>query len=64
MAQSSRLSGINFVAVGEEGVVLSSKDRHTWRRRQSPISSYLRSVAYGNGTFVAVAGTAAPILAY
>jgi hypothetical protein len=43
-----------FVAVGNNGVILTSPDGVNWTRRTSPTSYWLNSVAYGNGMFVAV----------
>jgi hypothetical protein len=48
-----------FVAVGEDGTILTSPDGVTWTQRTSGTSNWLNGVAYGNGLFVAV-GWAAP----
>jgi hypothetical protein len=47
-----------FVAVGEDGAILTSPDGVSWTRRTSG-GNLLYGVTYGNGTFVAV-GEAAP----
>jgi hypothetical protein len=43
-----------FVAVGEDGAILTSPDGTTWTARNSGADIILLGVAYGNGTFVAV----------
>jgi len=43
-----------FVAVGEGGTILTSRDGVTWTQRTSGTSNDLYSVTYGNGLFVAV----------
>lgn len=43
-----------FVAVGELGTVLTSKNGVTWDIKTLPSLSWLNGVAYGNGRFVAV----------
>lgn len=43
-----------FVAVGEDGTILTSRDGRNWTRQTSGTSKDLDGVAYGNGTFVAV----------
>ena len=43
-----------FVAVGNEGKILTSPDGVTWTTRTSGTDNYLKGVAYGNSTFVAV----------
>jgi hypothetical protein len=43
-----------FVAVGDGGTILTSRDGVSWTRRTSGTSNQLEGVAYGNGTFVAV----------
>ena len=44
-----------FVAVGEDGIILSSYDGWNWTRRYSGFGSRnLRSVVYANGVFTAV----------
>lgn len=50
-----------FVAVGDQGALLSSPDGVAWTTRTSGVSVTLRDVAYGAGTFVAV-GNAGVIL--
>ena len=45
-----------FVAVGEDGTILTSPDGVSWTRRTSGTSNRLEGVAYGNGLFVAVGG--------
>jgi len=43
-----------FVAIGEEGIILTSADGAVWTARTSGVINQLRDVAFGNGTFVAV----------
>ena len=43
-----------FVAVGEDGAILTSPDGVNWTQRTSGTSNRLRGVTYGNGLFVAV----------
>jgi hypothetical protein len=43
-----------FVAVGDDGTILTSPDGAGWTTRTSGITDYLSGVTYGNGTFVAV----------
>jgi photosystem II stability/assembly factor-like uncharacterized protein len=43
-----------FVAVGDNGTILTSTDGVSWTRRTSPTTQGLYSVTYGNGLFVAV----------
>ncbi len=43
-----------FVAVGNAGTFLTSRDGVTWTRRDSGTGQPLFGVTYGNGTFVAV----------
>lgn len=43
-----------FVAVGADGVILTSPDAVTWTRQSSGYSGSLRGITYANGTFVAV----------
>jgi hypothetical protein len=43
-----------FVAVGDEGLVLTSADGVNWIQRQSGTSNQLSAVTYGQGQFVAV----------
>jgi hypothetical protein len=43
-----------FVAVGEDGAILTSPDGVNWTRRTSGTRNGLESVTYGNGLFVAV----------
>jgi hypothetical protein len=54
-----RLTGIvygndRFVAIGFEGMILTSTDGVAWSQVYSQTALYLYSVAYGNGYFVAV----------
>jgi hypothetical protein len=42
------------VAVGEGGTILTSPDGVSWTRQTSGMRSWLSSVTYGNGLFVAV----------
>ncbi len=56
---SNDLNGVTYgngllVAVGKDGIILTSPDGVTWTRRASPTSNPLYDVAYGNGLFVAV----------
>lgn len=50
-----------FVAVGEDGVIVTSPDSRTWTRAEAPVEAALKGVCFGNGFFVAVGdgGTAA-----
>jgi uncharacterized delta-60 repeat protein len=43
-----------FVAVGENGVILTSPDGLTWTNRASPTTRWLTSVTYAAGQFLAV----------
>jgi len=43
-----------FVAVGETGTILTSKNGTTWDLKTLPSVTYLDGVAYGDGRFVAV----------
>ncbi len=43
-----------FVAVGENGFILTSPDGVTWTWRDSGVNTSLGGVTYGNGRFVAV----------
>ncbi len=43
-----------FVAVGEEGTIVSSPDGITWTKETSPATLTLEDVVYANGVFVAV----------
>lgn len=43
-----------YVAVGEDGTILHSKDGIDWTFAKSGVKGMLQSVAYGYGTFVAV----------
>jgi hypothetical protein len=43
-----------FVAVGEEGTILTSRDGVNWTPRASGTDNSLEGVTYGNGLFVAV----------
>lgn len=45
-----------FVAVGQRGTLAASKDGHIWEQRSSIQGA--RAVAFGNGVFVGVGGTA------
>jgi hypothetical protein len=45
-----------FVAVGDNGTILTSPDGVTWTSRGSGTSSNLNSVTYGNRQYVAVGG--------
>jgi photosystem II stability/assembly factor-like uncharacterized protein len=56
-----------FVAVGDNGTILTSPDGTTWTQRTSPPSPFgarvhLYDVTYGNGLFVAVGGDNGTIL--
>ena len=50
-----------FVAVGENGTILTSGDGHTWAPSESGTTQYLRRVAFGNNIFVVV-GTSGTII--
>jgi hypothetical protein len=43
-----------FVAVGEGGTILTSRDGVSWTQQTSPTSDWLRGATYGNGLFIAV----------
>lgn len=43
-----------FVAVGEDGTILTSTDGVNWTERTSGTRAWINNVTYGNGTFVAV----------
>jgi hypothetical protein len=43
-----------FVAVGERGLILTSRDGIRWQTRDSTTFAHLQSVRYANGTFIAV----------
>lgn len=43
-----------YVAVGEDGAILHSRNGREWTIRKSGVKGMLQSVAYGKGTFVAV----------
>jgi hypothetical protein len=43
-----------FVAVGDDGTILTSPDGVSWTARTSETGYGLYGVTYGNGTFVAV----------
>jgi hypothetical protein len=43
-----------FVAVGDDGAILTSSDGAAWAIRDSGTQQVLKKVAYGNNTFVAV----------
>jgi hypothetical protein len=43
-----------FVAVGVNGLILTSKDGVDWNRVESPTSQNLNGIAYGNGQFIVV----------
>ena len=43
-----------FVAVGDNGTILTSSDGTTWTSRTSGTTEYLRGGAYGNSTLVVV----------
>lgn len=45
-----------FVAVGDTGTILVSRDGETWERPESPTSVPLYGIAYRYGSFVAVGG--------
>ncbi len=42
-----------FVAVGDNGIILTSSDGRTWTAQASGSTDHLRSIAFGNGRFVA-----------
>lgn len=44
----------NCMAVGQNGVILYSSNGTSWSTRTSGVTSYLKGVAYGNRTWVAV----------
>lgn len=45
-----------YIAVGSNGVILTSTDTITWTKRVSGITDTIYYVAYGNGLYVAVGG--------
>jgi len=46
-----------FVAVGENGVALTSRDGVTWAKASTGVSGRLQNVTFGNGLFVAIGFT-------
>src|SRR5437867_3697097 len=58
---SVTFGGGRWVAVGEQGIIVTSTDGVTWTRRSSGSTRWLVGVGYGNGRFVAV-GEAGMIL--
>ena len=57
--RSAELHGIGygnglFVAVGDDGTILTSTDAVSWVPQPSPTTKPLESVVYGNGLFVVV----------
>src|SRR6266511_2228649 len=46
-----------FVAVGQNGVILTSADRVNWVQHFPPSEEWLHAITYGNGQFVAVGGS-------
>jgi hypothetical protein len=52
--RSAASSESTWVAVGDSGTILTSRDAATWTKSVSGISSILRSIAWGDGRFVAV----------
>jgi hypothetical protein len=46
-----------FVAVGQNGLVLTSKDCRNWQDKSIAASTHLMNVTYGNGVFVALGDT-------
>ena len=59
-SSSTTSSGL-FVAVGDNGKILTSSDGTTWTSRTSGTTEYLRGGAYGNSTLVVV-GSSGTIL--
>jgi len=58
IAYGNYLGNDTFVAVGGSGTIVVSRDGgSTWKLAKSPTSKYIRSIAYGDGTFVAVGGS-------
>lgn len=49
-----------FVAVGEQGTILTSADGSNWVKQASGTTMRLRGVTYGDGRFIVVGGNAAP----
>src|SRR4051794_18714937 len=49
-----------FVAVGEQGTILTSIDGSNWLARASGTTTRLRAVTYGKGMYVAVGGDPSP----
>ena len=43
-----------FIAVGDNGTIITSSDGTTWTARTSGTTEYLRGGAYGNSTLVVV----------
>ncbi len=54
-------AGGQFVAVGDNGTILTGPDGSTWTSRTSPTGNDLYSVAYGNSRFVAVGNAGSAI---
>jgi hypothetical protein len=48
--------GGQFVAVGNQGAILTSVDGVNWLQQQSGATNQLNAIAYGKGRFVAVGG--------
>ena len=49
-----------FVAVGDEGTIVSSTNGRNWIQRQSGTTAWLTGIAYGNDQFVAVGRSLSP----
>jgi len=43
-----------YVAVGDDGIIITSDDGFTWIRQTSPTNTALKAVTYGRGLFVVV----------
>lgn len=59
LPQGNHLNGVAFgngifVAVGDEGTILTSSDGATWNKMTSGGTEPLLGISYGSGTFIAV----------
>lgn len=68
MAEDQSLNGVaygdgHFVAVGDNGVIVSSVDGVSWERRESGTTKGLDNIAYGNGSFLAASSSGNALLA-
>ncbi len=52
--------GGQFVAVGDNGTIISSPDGYNWKVQTSGVFPNLRGVAYADGEYAAVETAASP----